>query len=685
MDHNLERYEVKDISNVLLKKNYYVVYFELNYFMLWNMDYVRSVYPETNLILIAQINDDPRTIEKIPLLKGEEKSKFVPMLKKDDLQKKCYRMVKFVMNEDINQLNSKPIKLSIEVSIYSNNKILTICNEEFFFSSHSDTEMHKYILYSNCFMKFNNKKMGNLNIAFMFKSDRLNLTSEAEEKNLEAKYLHMFSKRDRLITFSEDPNLQLSYYNIPNTPINSTIGNSNFMSLGDIEVVIESYLKNESISLDKLIDLLTVDNMYKYELYELLKRLHDHLCKKEFNEEKLRLFKEKLNKLLEDIKDNKGCFDKITIPFIFNLIKRTFFKINKVPAGKDKRKIPQEALKSPRDIEMIINIFCISFSFINPHLPHEISLSALNYITKNIEENFQIPIGKDKKISSEDYFINYIINKRKYTDLCDLLLYLSDNPACALPVTMILSKILKTRKDETKELINLIKQDRFKEVFKEMLKTHDCNSIIMTNIITVLYNIIEQIDIDELFQIVNFQRLKEAFYTFRINGFDIIHDSTINLIKAILIKKSSNASRQNSATLTLDDRDYKEVVIVFGCAISLIRNKFLMVNDFIRLVRTLYHHLSHIYTICNIINNINEKNELAAHSVCIERRIPDLLIECLHTLNEKKVFTCIDNGLDKFDTASVNTKMMIFRALYHCILLIQKLRKLDTRAIVRKY
>lgn len=237
---------VKDISNVLHNKNYYVVYFELNYFMLWNIEYVRSVYPETNLVLIAQINDDPRSIEKIPLLKGEEKSKFVPMLKKDDLHRKCYRMVKFVMNEDMNELNSKPIKLSIEISIYSNNKISTISNEEFFFSSHSDTEMHKYILYSNCYMKFNNKKMGNLNLAFMFKSERLStVASEAEKKNLEAKYLHMFSKRDRLITFSEDPNLQLSYYNIPNSPINSTIGNSNFMSLGDIEVEIESYLKNE--------------------------------------------------------------------------------------------------------------------------------------------------------------------------------------------------------------------------------------------------------------------------------------------------------------------------------------------------------------------------------------------------------------------------------------------------------
>jgi hypothetical protein len=670
--------DINNISNALTRKSYIIVYLEFNYFMLWGWEYIRSVYPENNIILIAQLNDDVTTSERIPLIKSEEKYKWKPMLKKDEKDKKSYKTIKFLFDDNTGALHRKPLKLSVEVAIYAMNKISTVSYEEFFFNSNSETEMHKYILYPNTYMKYNNKKMGNLNFTLMFKLDRLNISSKEDEISLSEKYYHIFNRKDRLITFSEDPNLQLRYYEIPNSQYKSLSGKSDFMSLKDIPVEIESYLKNESISIDKLLDLISENNT-KYELYELLKMLHDRLCKKEFSDEKLSIFKEKLNKVIQDVRLNKDGYDKIVIPFVYNLFRRSFFKVNKV-LPKDKAKNKGETKNfTLHDIEIIKNVFIFSFNYINPSVDSEISLSALNFISKIIEENFPMLITNDKKVNSEEFFISYIIKKKKYLDLCEMLLYMSDYPACAMPISMILSKILKLKKDETKELVGIIKQDKFKEVFKQILETHDCNSIIMTNMIAILLQTIDFIEVEELFQIITFSKLKEIFYTFKTNGFDIIHDSIIGLIKAILVKKSATANK--SMTLTLDDSDYANIILIFIFAVNLIKTRILMTNDFNRVARSLYNLLSHVYTICNIINNINEKNELSSHKLCIEKKLPEILIDCINAINDKKIFTNIDTAFDKTDISSLNTKMIIFRALYHCILLIQNLRKVDSLSI----
>jgi len=80
-------YDINNISQVLLRKNYYIFYFEIHYLMLWNSDYIKTVYPENNLIALLKVNDDFDTQEKILLVKSEEKSKFIPLLKKIDVEK----------------------------------------------------------------------------------------------------------------------------------------------------------------------------------------------------------------------------------------------------------------------------------------------------------------------------------------------------------------------------------------------------------------------------------------------------------------------------------------------------------------------------------------------------------------------------------------------------------------------
>jgi hypothetical protein len=291
--------------------------------------------------------------------------------------------------------------------------------------------------------------------------------------------------------------------------------------------------------------------------------------------------------------------------------------------------------------------------------------------------------SEKKKVTSDEYFINLIVNKKKYNELCDLLLYMSSNPGCALPITSIIMKIIKSKKDDSKDLIAIIKQDRFKEALKEILKTHDCNSLIMTNVFCILYHILNSIELDELFQIVSFSKMKDVFIMFKLNGFDLVHEAIIYLTKAVLVKNSTLSQKTNSPNNLLVDEDYSEMIIIFAAAITYIRNKLLLINDFNRLIKSLFSLLTHIYTICNIINNININNAVKAHKVCVDKKMAELLVDFFNTLNERKVFTCLDNGFDKFDLQSVNTKMIIFRTLVHYFLLLQTLKNIESKTIVK--
>jgi hypothetical protein len=82
-----DEYDMANISQVLLKKSYYIFYFEIHYFMLWNTDFIRTIFPESNILATLNINDDRESEEKIFFLKSEEKAKYIPLLKKEDSDK----------------------------------------------------------------------------------------------------------------------------------------------------------------------------------------------------------------------------------------------------------------------------------------------------------------------------------------------------------------------------------------------------------------------------------------------------------------------------------------------------------------------------------------------------------------------------------------------------------------------
>ena len=99
MSNNLIEYPTLDNINIkpgesipydLMKRGYIVLYFEFHFFLFWGHEFIKGIYPDNKLIIIFELNDDPRTQQRIELEKSDkidEKSKYKPVLSKEDQSK----------------------------------------------------------------------------------------------------------------------------------------------------------------------------------------------------------------------------------------------------------------------------------------------------------------------------------------------------------------------------------------------------------------------------------------------------------------------------------------------------------------------------------------------------------------------------------------------------------------------
>lgn len=180
----------KNISNVFSKRNFIFIYFEISHFLFWQKEYLRSVYPELNLIMIIEINDDKQTQEKIIFTRSEDAGKYIPMKKKCDIKNSFYRVVQTVELFD----REYPTKINISFYTFTNHKLLSICREEIFVKTTKEGEMQKYKLYQNVYMKHYNKKIGNIIFNFAYKTEELYMIDldETKEKMLDNLYVKFF-------------------------------------------------------------------------------------------------------------------------------------------------------------------------------------------------------------------------------------------------------------------------------------------------------------------------------------------------------------------------------------------------------------------------------------------------------------------------------------------------------------
>lgn len=215
------------------------------------------------------------------------------------------------------------------------------------------------------------------------------------------------------------------YYDLQNLYVKEN-GSPNFRSqfntVRDIEEIdVETELQNEP-PLDRLIVLLNGVKK-KFDFYSLLKQINSHIAGKEFKEEKLLEFKEILLKRLEEFSEKRELDDKILLPYIFTVLKKAFFKLAKSQNGgqptnkQDKlgSKSPRNKIESnnklqmqvdyekiqERNCELLIKFFTVSFSFLRVDIQEDITLSALNFIFRYLEE--ALPIKVNNRITTVKY------------------------------------------------------------------------------------------------------------------------------------------------------------------------------------------------------------------------------------------------------------------------------------------
>ncbi len=246
--------------------------------------------------------------------------------------------------------------------------------------------------------------------------------------------------------------------------------------------------------------------------------------------------------------------------------------------------------------------------------------------------------------------------------------------SCTYAVTGILVKLIKTKKDKCKMFIGYFLQESFKVVLAKIINTYFVNSIIMANVITILYFLLEYMELSDVLKIITFSKLRQLFCSFKLNGFDLIHEYIIYYIKSIFTKRNLSS---------IQPQDFNDIVFLFTNAFIFLRNKIFML-DFVKLGRWVFQLMTIVFNITNLLNTFDlTLSELIAKS-CYEHKLLDWLIEIFYNILDKQMIGRIDSCFDtKVDLNLIATKTILLRTLYYCMNLIISVRNVVPQALVK--
>lgn len=248
-----------------------------------------------------------------------------------------------------------------------------------------------------------------------------------------------------------------------------------------------------------------------------------------------------------------------------------------------------------------------------------------------------------------------------------------------------------------------------------------------------------------MFNVIDLRELEDSFMAFKMNGFDQIHETILNLLKCIFsnkynIKKFNktffgslsidNSNIQNQNNFSLNDKnnfndinttninpiyngeldqnschetnekpkhennrilnffkenDIKIAINLFNSSLKLLNGK-LNCFDIIKLLKYAQNIFTLMYSISNILNNLlknNKSNNIYnVKNILITEKLLDELIEVLSTIHDKGLFNDFDLQYAKIDKNSIHLKSLIFRSLLNCIILIKTIRDSDKKSMV---
>jgi len=129
------------------------------------------------------------------------------------------------------------------------------------------------------------------------------------------------------------------------------------------------------------------------------------------------------------------------------------------------------------------------------------------------------------------------------------------------------------------------------------------------------------------------------------------------------------------------DEEYVEIITLFAYVLQSLKNK-INSTDPQKLSRWVYDVFSHIYTISNLINSLNIKPWPKMQQILYEKKITELVVECLYLIVEKRIFSNFDRGYESsIDLNLLNVKVMLFRALFHCLAMVKSLKDINSQTL----
>lgn len=377
-----------EYNNIFTLKTWAIFYFEIDSFMFWMKDYFRAIYPDLNLVLIIQLNDDKCLQEKVFFNKTKDNYKYIPLLSKRDMgtenkkHRSCLQVdlsnfystsqiLESKLNSNSNSNNNtnnnntntlltntgvdNTFKINLRIISYTNGKILSLCSDEIFLDLRKENENTKYNYYQNLNMKYSDKKVGNLHFSFIYS------LVETSELYLEGRnsfvWNSYFSNIHNFRLLDYKPELMFKYNKLENIQLKDNGKNisskqqtqkmvyDTFQTVS-FEMNICDELKNKNIPLDRLLELLSMAKK-RYEFYDVLYNINNnYINKKAFAVVKLLEFKESVINLLDLITSNARTTDKILAPFCFKVLRKAFFSKEKKKKRKQNKKDSSNSVNS---------------------------------------------------------------------------------------------------------------------------------------------------------------------------------------------------------------------------------------------------------------------------------------------------------------------------------------------------
>lgn len=265
-----------------------------------------------------------------------------------------------------------------------------------------------------------------------------------------------------------------------------------------------------------------------------------------------------------------------------------------------------------------------------------------------------------------------------------MLMKYPEYQACVQPCLEIVFRLIKNKKSESKELIKIINTENFMTIIYIIIHTHECNMKIMTSIFSIICLINDKIDFENFYSLFSFQKLREIFNIYKMNGFEMIHEIIIHITRNLITKKQEFLKKANTANLLetggepssaalLADDEVLEILLIYLNSIQWMKNRISTIQDLKKSAKYIFNIINNIFIICNVIVIILENNPQKI-LVINNFRLIDCIINIILMIKESGLYSEIDALQGIQDMTALSNKVLILKKIFFCNKIIKMTR-----------